>query len=374
MNGLRPLLLLSALGLAACSTTSNTPEPSPLPIVVSKVKTSVQWQNTVGNTTEYRFQPAFNGDLIAAVGGNNELALIERASGSKRWQVKLDKEIAGGVGISGGVIAVGTISGEVLAFDLAGKKTWSAQVTSEIISAPVVSDDFVVVRSGDGKISTFSAATGELKWIYQRPQPALLLRNYAPPVVADGVVYLGQAAGRLTAISIADGRVLWEAPVSLPRGASELERVTDIVSPPVAQGDVVCAVAFQGRVACLGAKQGNLLWTREVSSWSGLAMDAQQVYVTDSKGQVNAFEKSTGRSVWRQEGLANRLVTAPAILGSNVVVGDFAGYLHVLSPEDGQFVGQMATDGGRIYLAPQSDGAQAIVQTAKGSILLLSAQ
>ncbi|MGL4996424.1 MAG: outer membrane protein assembly factor BamB [Deefgea sp.] len=374
MNGLRPLMLLSVLGLAACGTTSNAPEPAPLPVVVSKVNTNVQWKTSVGNTTEYRFQPAFNGELIAAVGGNNELALIERATGSKRWQIKVDKDVAGGVGISGGVIAVGTISGEVIAFDLTGKKTWSAQVTSEIISAPVVSDDFVVVRSGDGKISTFSAATGELKWIYQRPQPALLLRNYAPPVVADGVVYLGQAAGRLTAIALEDGRVLWEAPVSLPRGASELERVTDIVSPPVARGDVVCAVAFQGRVACLGAKQGNLLWTREVSSWAGLAIDNQQVYVTDTKGQVNAFEKSTGRSVWRQDVLAHRLVSAPAVLGANVVVGDYAGYLHVLSPEDGRLLGQLATDGGRIYLAPQSDGAQAIVQTGKGSIFLLSAQ
>jgi outer membrane protein assembly factor BamB len=140
------------------------------------------------------------------------------------------------------------------------------------------------------------------------------------------------------------------------------------------RGDVVCAVAFQGRIACLGAKQGNLLWTREVSSWSGLAIDDQQVYVTDSKGQVNAFEKSTGRSLWRQEALAHRSVSAPAILGGNVVVGDYAGYLHVLSSEDGSLVGQMATDGGRIYLAPQSEGAQAIVQTAKGSIFLLSAK
>ncbi|MGL6039617.1 MAG: PQQ-binding-like beta-propeller repeat protein, partial [Deefgea sp.] len=166
MNGLRPLMLLSVLGLAACGTTSNAPEPAPLPVVVSKVNTNVQWKTSVGNSTEYRFQPAFNGELIAAVGGSNELALIERATGSKRWQIKVDKDVAGGVGISGGVIAVGTISGEVIAFDLTGKKTWSAQVTSEIISAPVVSDDFVVVRSGDGKISTFSAATGELKWIY----------------------------------------------------------------------------------------------------------------------------------------------------------------------------------------------------------------
>ncbi len=375
MKGLQSLLLLSVIGLTACGTTlSNAPEPAPLPAVESKVKTTVVWKSSVGDKTEYRFQPAFNGDLVAAVGGNNELALFERANGVKRWQLKMERDVAGGVGISGGVIAVGTISGEVLAYDLSGKQIWSTKVSSEVISAPVVSDNLVVIRSGDGKVSTFSAVDGELKWIYQRPQPALLLRNYAPPVVANGVVYVGQAAGRLTAISIDDGRVLWEAPVALPRGASELERVTDIVAPPVVQANVVCAVAYQGRVACLDAKQGNLLWTREISSWSGLAIDAQQVYVTDSKGQVNAYELTSGRSIWRQDLLANRLVTAPAILGGNVIVGDLDGYLHVLSPEDGRLLGQLATDGGRIYLAPQSDGSQAIVQTEKSSIFLLSAQ
>ncbi|WP_297577177.1 outer membrane protein assembly factor BamB [uncultured Deefgea sp.] len=374
MKCLRPLLLLSVFGISACSTISNAPEPATLPVVTAKGNTKVDWKASLGGKTEYRFQPAFNGDLIAAVGGNNELALFERASGNKRWQIKIAQPIAGGVGISGGVIAVGSTNGDVLTYDLTGQAIWSEKVSSEVISAPVVSDDLVIVRSGDGKVSAFSADKGELKWIYQRPQPALLLRNYAPPVVADGVVYVGQAAGRLTAISIADGRVLWEAPVALPRGASELERVTDIVAPPVVRGDMVCAVAFQGRVACLGAKQGNLLWTREISSWTGLAIDGQNVYVTDAKGQINAFERTTGRSIWRQDLLANRLISAPAMLAGNILVGDLDGYIHVLNPEDGRFVGQLPTDGGRIYLAPQSDSSQAIVQTGKGSIYLLGTQ
>ncbi|QZA80350.1 outer membrane protein assembly factor BamB [Deefgea piscis] len=374
MKCLRPLLLLSVFSISACSTTSNAPEPAQLPVVTSTANPKIDWKSSVGGKTEYRFQPAFNGELIAAVGGNNELALFERANGKKRWQIKIAQPVAGGVGISGGVIAVGSSNGDVLTYDLSGQAIWSAKVTSEVISAPVVSDDLVIVRSGDGKVSAFSADKGELKWIYQRPQPALLLRNYAPPVVADGVVYVGQAAGRLTAISIADGRVLWEAPVALPRGASELERVTDIVAPPVVRGDMVCAVAFQGRVACLGAKQGNLLWTREISSWTGLAIDSQNVYVTDAKGQINAFERTTGRSIWRQDLLANRLISAPAILAGNILVGDLDGYIHVVNPEDGRFVGQLPTDGGRIYLAPQSDSSQAIVQTGKGSIYLLSTQ
>ena len=374
MQALRPVLLVSLLGLAACTSTSNAPEPSPLPGVDGKVKPSVLWKEAVGGKTDYRFQPAFDGELVAVIGGDSELALLERSSGKKRWQIKLEHDVAGGVAISGGLIAVGTIKGEVLAFDMSGKLVWTAKTSSEIISAPVLSNNLVLARSGDGKISAFSAVAGELKWIYQRPQPALLLRNYAPPVVADGVAYIGQAAGRLSAINVADGRVIWEAPISLPRGASELERVTDIVAPPVVSGDMVCAVAYQGRVACLSAQQGSLLWTRDVASWAGLAIDAQHVYITDSKGQINALERNSGRSVWRQDALAHRFVSAPAVLGNNVLVGDMEGYLHYLNTEDGRLVAQLPTDGGRIYLAPQSAGSQVLAQTAKGSVYLLGAQ
>lgn len=368
-------VLLSAIGLAACSSMSNMPDPSPLPSLSSNNPAKVRWQSSVGSDTTYRFQPAFFGDDVAVVGGNSTVALLNRQTGKAKWEVKLEQAIAGGIGVDTKLVAVGSLKGDVVALDIAnGKPLWSVKTSSEVIASPVIERGLVITRSADGKVSAFSADNGELKWVYQRPQPALQLRNYAPPVVADGVVYVGQAAGRLSALALADGRVLWEAPIALPRGASELERVTDIVSPPVVHADMVCAVAYQGRVACISTKNGALVWTREISSWAGLGIDERHVYVTDVNGHISAFERNTGRSVWKQEKLAYRFVSAPAVLGNQVVVGDLEGYLHYLDPEDGSLVGQQATDGSRIYLAPQSVGSEALVQTRKGSLYLLGAQ
>ncbi|WP_410498014.1 outer membrane protein assembly factor BamB [Chitinibacter sp. S2-10] len=369
------LCTLIVLGLSACSSTSNVVEPSALPALKSSSTAKNLWQASIGDETAYRFQPAFWGDSVAVAGGSNEVALLDRATGQAKWRQKLSQSIAGGIGIGADLVAVGSLKGEVLALEQStGKVLWSAKTSSEVIASPIVENGLVIVRSNDSKVSAFSAASGELKWFYQRPQPALQLRNYAPPVSADGIVYVGQAAGRLTALALNDGRVLWEAPIALPRGASEIERVTDIVAPPVVHADMVCAVAYQGRVACINTKNGALVWTREISSWSGLAIDERNVYVTDVKGHIQAFERNTGRSVWKQEQLAYRFVSAPAVLGNQVVVGDLDGYLHYLDPEDGSLVGQQATDGSRIYLAPQSIGSQALVQTRKGSLYLLGAQ
>ncbi|WP_348944853.1 outer membrane protein assembly factor BamB [Chitinibacter sp. FCG-7] len=375
MRVLRSALLLGVLGLSACSSTSNIPDPSPLPVVQTTVKAKTLWSAAIGNDTTYRFQPAFSAQYVAVIGGGSELALLNRSNGAVKWKQVLTQNIAGGVGIGADIVAVGSLKGDVVALEQSsGKILWSVKTSSEIIASPVIDSGLVIVRSADGKVSAFSASSGELKWIYQRQQPSLQLRNYASPVVSGGVVYVGQAAGRLSALALNDGRILWEAPIALPRGASELERVTDIVASPVVYADMVCAVAFQGRIACISTQNGSLVWTREASSWAGLAIDEQRVYVTDAKGHIQAFERNTGRSVWKQEALAYRFVSAPAVLGNQVVVGDLDGYLHYLDPESGSLVGQQATDGSRIYLAPKSVGSEAMVQTRKGSLYLLGAQ
>jgi outer membrane protein assembly factor BamB len=52
-------------------------------------------------------------------------------------------------------------------------------------------------------------------------------------------------------------------------------------------------------------------------------------------------------------------------------VGDGFGFLHVLSPDDGNLVGRLATDGSAILSMVPAAGAGAVVQTAKGAVALV---
>ncbi|MBE9609593.1 outer membrane protein assembly factor BamB [Chitinilyticum piscinae] len=357
------------LALAACGTTSNAPEPNPLPQVADKAGAAVRWNRSIGGSTELRYRPAVSDEAIAVAGAPNQLALLDKASGQARWTVTLERPVAGGVGLNDKLVVVGTLKGDVIAFSRSGQQLWTAKATSEIIAPPVIGSGVVLVRSGDGRVSAFSAEDGSLKWFYQRQQPALLLRNFAAPLINNGVAYVGLPAGRLVALDLQDGRVRWDAPLALPRGASELERVTDVVTTPVFASGSVCAVAYQGRVGCIEAASGTLLWTREASSASGLEADGQAVYFTDDKGAVVALDRSSGRNLWRQDKLANRALSAPALHGNYLLVGDFEGYLHWINRDDGAFVAQRPTDGGRVAVAPQAlSGDTVLVQTTKGGL------
>jgi len=228
--------------------------------------------------------------------------------------------------------------------------------------------DTVIARTGDGRVHGLAVADGSRKWLYSRTLPALSLRGSGGMAVRDDVLYAGFPGGKLVALNASNGAQLWEATVALPRGATELERVADVMGNPVVDGNQVCAVAYQGRVACFDRRTGALLWARDTSSNSGLTMDERNVYVTDDKDAVTAYDKTSGRAGWRQDKLARRQVTAPLALGAWVVVADGEGVVHVLSADDGSFVARAKVDSG-VRTAPVDIGPGFAVQTAKGSVV-----
>ena len=347
-------------------------QPAPLPQITATITPRIAWQGSVGEAGNWVFSPGVDGDEISAASQSGELSRFDRGTGVLLWRAKTGQAFSGGVGAGGGGIAlVATARGEILAFGSAGEIKWKAEVRSEVLAPPLVAEGVVVVRTTDSRVFGLDASDGKRKWIYQRANPTLTIRSASGLAIYRGAVFAGFPGGRLVALNLANGAVGWEAPVALPRGTTELERVTDVTGAPVLDDKQVCAVAFQGRLACFEPRGGNLLWAREVSSYAGLAMDERYIYVTDDRSGVQAFGRESGASVWKQDKLLNRRVTAPQIFGTLVAVGDLEGYVHFLSKEDGSFVGRIATDGSAIAAKPTQVDGRLLVQTRKGGLFAI---
>jgi outer membrane protein assembly factor BamB len=352
-----------------------TQKAAELVVIQPTATIKLLWQASVGGAEKDMFFPAVSGNVVYAASAAGQIAGFDVATGSQVASINAGQRISGGVGSSGAMVLAGTAKGEVLAFDRDGKPLWKAQITGEVLSPPAMQDGIVVARAGDGRIFGLDAANGRRKWVYQRTTPTLSLRSHAGVVVDRGAVFSGFAGGRLIALALTSGNVGWEAVVALPRGTTELERVADISSLPVLDQQQVCAVAFQGRVACFDLLRGTTLWARDMSSVAGMAADAKYVYITDDKDAVNALDKTTGASIWKQDKLAARGVSGPLALGRYVVVGDYQGYVHVLSREDGSFAARIATDGSAIGAVPAKLTPDSfVVQTRNGGIFAITVQ
>lgn len=344
-------------------------KPAELPVFKPQVTVTLAWQGAVGPADKTVLFPLVVGNTVWAAAANGQIAAFNAANGASEVRFSAGQPISGGVAAGASAVAVGTARGELAAFDRSGKLLWKTQVPGELLAPPVIDGDLVIARVGDGAIQAFDLASGKRRWAFQRSAPSLSVRSNAGIVVNRGSVYAGFPGGRLVAMTSAGGSVLWDSVVAFPKGTTELERVADVTSPPVVDDGRACAAAYQGRTVCFDASRGAAIWARDISSFSGLGADFRNVYVTDDKNAVVALDKSSGASVWKQDKLVGRALTRPLAFGRYVVVGDYQGFVHLLSRDDGSFVGRIATDGSAIAAAPVAlDISSFVVQTRNGGV------
>nr|QLG20598.1 outer membrane beta-barrel assembly protein BamB [uncultured bacterium] len=345
----------------------------PLPAFEAKAAINVLWQAKIGESGNYSLTPALVDGSVFVAATDGSVARFDQ--GKLAWRTATGQVISGGVGSDGKLVAVGTAKGEVLALDAAsGKTLWTARVSSEVLAPPAIADGLVVVRSGDSRIVGLEALDGKRRWMYQRNVPALALRSYASVLNVGKTTYVGFAGGKLVALANNNGSTAWEATVASPKGTTELERITDVISSPVLAGNAVCAVAYQGRVACFDVNTGNPLWSREMSSTVGLAADEQQVYVTDTAGRIQALSRESGSSMWLTDKLMTRSPTRPVLVNGFVVVADVEGFVHALRKDTGALVGRTKTDDSAVRGDPVGNAAGLVLQTVNGGIYGMAVQ
>ena len=381
MHGTKKIIGLSLLAmLAGCSSlnpfaskdTKN--EPVPLVELTSKMAVRTVWQQSIGKSGVYSFSPALaDGSLFVAAADGN-IARLDAATGREVWRIKAGTDLTAGVGSDGTVVAVGGADGVLMVFDGAGKLLWKEQASSEILASPVVGQGMVVVRSVDNRVTAFDAKTGARKWSAQRSMPALTLRNAPGMVIGGSNLYLAQPGGKLLALTMAAGAPRWEVTLSEPRGATELERVSDVAGTPSLFERDLCAVSYQGRIGCLDAATGAGRWTKPLSANVGLGIDQRFVFAADEQGSVLAFSREGGQSAWKNDKLAHRRLSSPVSFGRAVVVADYQGYIHFLSREDGAFLGRVSTDGSPIVSVPVIAGSNLIFQTQSGTVTALAVE
>lgn len=335
------LALVFAFAAGGCASRSVREPPAPLTEFHPTFSVKRLWSADIGAATKdyLGLQPMASDATVYAAGPKGRVSAFAAATGKRKWENDLDLPVSGAVGVGEELVAVGTRGGQVVALKRnTGKRVWTATVSSEVLAPPAVGDTIVVVQAVDGRLFGLSAADGKRLWVYERTEPALSLRGTDTPVLVGDSVLAGFASGRLAALRLADGRPLWDTTVAQPRGRNEIERLVDVDAPPLVFSDAIYAATYQGKLAAINPANGNIIWSRDVSTYTGLASDGTNVYLTNDHGYVLAFDRHTGASVWKQDALHGRKLNAPTLYDGAVVVADYEGYVHWLSREDGHFI------------------------------------
>lgn len=374
------LFVFIAAILVACGDDDNSEPPAELTEFEPSIKISSIWSTKTSEGIKQQFlfiEPLLLDDKIVTAARDGHISIINLKNGAIIDEIELETTLSGGVGGNADVWLLATRNGELIAINgVTHEVLWKVNVPSEVLARPIIYGDAALIRTVDGQIVSLDLATGKVRWAYQRTKPALTLRGSGSPIIARDRIFVGLANGRLVALSPTDGSVIWDIILAVPKGHSEIQRLVDIDGHTELFGHVLYAASFQGRVAAIDVQRGQFLWTRDFSTYTGVTLDSKVLYSTDDRSHIWALDRYNGATLWKQEKLQARNVTRPVLVGDYVVVGDFDGYLHVMSRFDGHFVARIAVGGhdeenigeNGILIPPVIDGDNILVKTRNGML------
>ena len=358
-HGWRFIALIPLALLVACSNdVDNTEPPAELTSIEQSIPLNLDWKldtRAASNRAAYRLRPLIVGDFLYSIDTSGTISYIDPTKGRRIWHFETGLSAITGLGGNQNLIIATSQDGHIKAYlprQDGLELLWEIQIDSEIRATPVVDLDQIFVRSVDGKLRSLAANDGTQQWMVSRRVPALSLTGNSQPVVVNDRVISGFDDGKLAAFDRATGQVVWESTVSYPGGRTEVERLVDVDAQFVLHDGVIYAVSFQGRLVALQAVSGDLLWSRELSSFQSIAIDEDALYLSSDNSHLWSIDRRTGTAFWKQDVLHARRITAPTVIDNNLVVADVEGYLHWFRKSDGKLVGRIRPTNSRNYVQP----------------------
>ena len=375
MRLLLPLSFAALLIAAGCSKDKDVEPPAALVNFPQTLPVKRLWDDGVGGgkkQTKLRLGlgPAIDNGVVFAANHKGEVLAVSLETGHDVWVKKLKVPISAGPAAGFGIVVAGTSKGAVIALDGAtGRQLWRSQINSELLSSPAISEKVVVMRSVDGRLHGLDTHTGKVLWSVEQQVPRLSLRGTAIPIIAKETAISGFDNGKVMAVSLTTGDTIWDTALASPQGRTELDRLVDIDSAVRVVGDNVFAAGFQGRTAMLALDSGQLWWSHDMSSYRGLSVDEDNLYVTESDGTVVAMRQRDGAEVWRNDKLKRRGLSTPVVTSTAIAVADFQGYLHWLDKNTGELVArQRIAKKQRVSNPPVGAGNTVVVLTDSGTL------
>ncbi|MDU0992198.1 MAG: outer membrane protein assembly factor BamB [Morganella morganii] len=378
--------LVASVLLAGCSSEQDTIVMSPLPEVTSQFTPETVWDKSVGDGVGKYYShlsPAWEGSSVYAADRNGLVKALDTDSGVEIWSVNLAEKtgflsadipamLSGGLTVSGEHVYVGTERGTLIALNANdGEIAWTANAGGEVLSRPEVSDGLVLVHTGNGLLQAFDTESGEQRWSLNLDTPSLSVRGESAPAVAMGAAFVGGDNGRVSAVMLGQGQIIWQQRISQTTGTTEISRLNDVDMTPVVADGRVYAIAYNGNLVAMDMRSGQILWKRDFGSVNELVLDGESLYVVDQDDNVYGLRAADGVTMWSQDKLLHRNLSAPEIFNGYLVVGDGEGYLHWLDTSNGQFVAQNKLNSSGILSRPSIAGDKLMVQARDGRLYLL---
>jgi outer membrane protein assembly factor BamB len=208
----------------------------------------IRWQKTIGPSET---SPLLLGNRLYVGDWNGDVWALDARTGRVIWRFHTHGPVKGSVASSGRRLYVGSYDGHLYCLTLGGRLVWRAAGQprlyggAQFYSTPAVAYGRVYIGSTDGKVYSFGATSGRLRWSHSTGGYV-----YSSPAVWNELVFVGSYSHRFYAFDAATGAVRWTFDANGPISGS-----------PTVIGKIVYFATLARRTYALDARTGRQLWT-----------------------------------------------------------------------------------------------------------------
>lgn len=225
-----------------------------LVVALSAGHGKIHWQHTIGPSES---SPLLIGDRLYVGDWNGDVWAFDADNGRPLWRTHLEGAVKGAIASAGGHLYVGAYDGHLYCLTQAGKLVWRASGQRRLVgggrfySTPALAYGRVYIGSTDGKVYSFGATTGKLRWSHSTGGYV-----YASPAVWKDTVFAGSYSGLFFAFDAATGVEQWRF-----RANGKISGSATVIGDVVYFATLTGGTHSKGRTYALNARTGTLLWS-----------------------------------------------------------------------------------------------------------------
>ena len=281
---------------------------------------------------------------------DNSLVINNISNGKELSEFILEsKTIVSGVSIGYKTFVYTDSDGNIYAHELSdGALRWKKSLQDLVVSEVLITSRSVFLQTSSDVLYSINLRNGEIEWTKSAQSPLLSIRGTASPYFYEGLIFSSFSNGRLAAIRSTDGIQLWEKPISVLRGSTELEKLMDSDTTPIAFDDSVYAANFNGSLTRFDIRTGDKVFSVDFSTSKDLIIYRDLIIGQSNDDKIVAFDAINGSKRWANESFMFRNLSAINLLDGKLYFGDLDGYVHELDAKTGEILGVNRTSLGAI--------------------------
>ncbi len=298
-NALKVLLLLLLVAtVSSCSSSKKLvlrieekPKPTQAPLA-PPVK--VRYVADVGDVGYKAVLFARNGRLYI---GNldGRIYAVDPIKGSKKLVARLKKPIEAGVLVTQKTLYAATTGGVLYKLSLKnGKVLAKRQLAFPVMERIYMHGARLYVITEDDTVTCMDPKTLKVLWSYSNGLPGTMdIRSTAGLLFLPDGICTGFSDGSVAKISY-KGDLLFS--VQVGKGSMFID------SDATPKGsNRIFVTSVNGYTQAISAKDGSLVWRREISSYSNLQENIFGLFLADETGDVMALDNDNGETIWKKK-------------------------------------------------------------------------